>query len=84
MAALRQTEQVEIIMLRFRIYEEAVLALINSDRRTETHLNPRGLSCFSPKDFLSVIAQSKKEESVSVFYLYDCCPVDHNKSVSDD
>lgn len=35
------------------------------------------------KIFFNVIAQSKTKISVSVFYLYVCCLVDHNKTISD-
>lgn len=45
----------------------------------------KGLVMFlSKRFFFNDIAQSKKKESVSVFYLSDCCLVDHIENISDD
>ena len=46
------------------------------------HLNWRGLSHFPPKDFLNIILNVRKK-SESVFYLNDCCLLDHNENGGD-
>lgn len=39
---------------------------------------------FSPKDFFFLMVVLKVKQRVSVFYLYDCCLVDHNEDISDE